>query len=626
MQVTDARASCMSLFSELKRRNVFRAAAAYVAVAWLLIQVAETTFPAFGLDDAKLRALIVVLAIGFVPAVALSWAFELTPDGWKHDSELERDGTLARRTNRLLDRVIMVLLGLGLTYFAVDKFLIDPARDEARVEQALEQGRAEALEAALAKQSIVVLPFANMSPDPEQAYFADGMAEELLNLLARIPELRVISRTSAFSFKDKSASVGEIAEQLKVSHVLEGSVRRSGDRVRITAQLIEARTDAHLWSETYDRELGDMFAIQDEIASHVVNALRLELLGAAPKARRFDPQAYLLTMQARQMLLNLSFDGREATLEGLLKEAVALDTGYSEPWVQLSHFYRFGRTQNRKGERAEFWKSASPDEWVRRSDEALARALELDPDNPRAIALSAHRRASPDQDLQAVARDFERALALDPADPDTLRYAGQFASAIGRFDVGTRLGEFSVERDPLCLMCLYWLGQTYLFAGRLDDAEPRVRTYVASGRGGRYTLGQILLLKGNAREALAEFEQVEESLEPWSQAGRAMALHALGRQADSDAALAELEAVWGERLPHLPAEVYSWTGRPVQAWAWLDRIDRPSYIDPWSPLLQPLAADARWKPYWARFGITLEEIAALQFAPVLPGNGTIQKR
>ena len=256
----------MSLLSELKRRNVFRAAAAYVAVAWLVMQVAEVSFPAFGFSDRALRLLIIALAIGFVPAVALAWVFELTPEGVRRDRDLEPGGPLLRRTNRLLDRAIVVLLALGLTYFAIDKFFLNPSREAARVEQALEQGRSEALEQQLAETSIVVLPFTNLSSDPEQAFFADGMAEELLNLLARIPQLRVISRTSAFSYKGKDVGIAEIARQLKVSHVLEGSVRRSGDRLRITAQLIDAGSDSHLWSRTYDRTLDDVFEVQDEIA------------------------------------------------------------------------------------------------------------------------------------------------------------------------------------------------------------------------------------------------------------------------------------------------------------------------------------------------------------------------
>ena len=612
----------MSLFAELKRRNVFRAAAAYVAVSWLLIQVAETVFPAFGLDDSKLRILIILLAAGLVPAVALSWVFEITPEGWKRDAELDRDSALSRRTNRLLDRGIVLVLGLGIAYFAVDKFLLDPARDQERISEAVEQARTEALEERLGDTSIVVLPFANMSGDPDQEYFADGMAEEMLNLLARIPELRVISPTSAFAFKGKDVGIAGIAGQLKVSHVLEGSVRQAGNRLRITAQLIDARTDSHLWSETYDRTLEDIFDIQDEIAARVVAQLRVTLLGEAPKVRRANPQAYLLAMQARQMLS--SWDVDEAKIHDLLQQAIALDPDYADAWVDLMRLYQTGNLISQaQREKSEFFRTASPEEWDRRADEALDRALAIEPDNARAIAFGADR-GLPSKvsaaDFQKVARDYERALALDPNDPDVLRRAGTFASTIGRFDVGIRLGEFSVARDPLCLLCVYWLGQTYMNAGRLDDAEPLVRSFVDPKRGGQYTLGVLLLLKGEPEQALIEFDRIEaENLQPWKLAGHALALHAMGRVAESDAALAELESTAGERVPHLPAEVYAWTGRPEQAWPWLERVEQPRYIDPWSPLLQPLAGDPRWKAYWAAFGTSLEEVAAIEFDPVLPG-------
>ncbi len=204
----------MSFFRELKRRNVFRAAAAYVAVSWVLMQVAEVTFPAFGFTDRALRSLIIALGVGFLPAVALAWAFELTPEGVKRDRDIDHEGPLAKRTNRLVDRLIIVVLALGIAYFAADKFLIDPARDEERVSRAVEQGREEAIVESYRDKSIVVLPFENLSSDPEQDFFSDGMAEELLNLLAKIPKLRVISRSSAFSFKDKNITIAEIAEQL----------------------------------------------------------------------------------------------------------------------------------------------------------------------------------------------------------------------------------------------------------------------------------------------------------------------------------------------------------------------------------------------------------------------------
>jgi tetratricopeptide (TPR) repeat protein len=432
----------------------------------------------------------------------------------------------------------------------------------------------------------------------------------------------VISRTSAFAFKGKDAGIAEIATQLKVSHVLEGSVRRSGDRLRITAQLIDARTDSHLWSETFDRTLDDIFDIQDEIAARVVAQLRVTLMGEVPKTRRANPQAYLLAMQARQMLNSWEVD--EAKIHDLLQQAIALDANYADPWVDLMRLYQTGSVLTpAQREKSEFFSTASAEEWDRRADEALDRALAIEPDNARAVAFGATRRLPPKlgaADFQKMARDYERALALDPNEPDVLRRAGTFASSIGRFDVGIRLGEFAVARDPLCLLCVYWLGQTYMFAGRLDDAEPLVRSFVDPQRGGQYTLGLLLLLKGEPEQALAEFDGIEtENLQPWRLAGRALALHALGRNAESDAALAELESTAGARVPHLPAEVYAWTGRPEQAWPWLDRIEQPRYIDPWSPLLQPLAQDPRWGTFWAKFGSTLDDLAAVEFDPVLPG-------
>ena len=206
----------MSFISELRRRNVFRAAAAYVAVSWVLMQLAEITFPAFGLSDQAILVLISVLAIGFVPALILAWVFEITPEGVKRERDIDRSGDLARRTNRLLDRAIIVLLTLGVTYLAVDKFLLDPVRDDARVEAAREKGRSEAFGRTFGDKSIAVLPFMNLSGDPDQEYFSDGMSEQLLDLLSRIPELRVISRTSAFAFKGK-----QIGMQLSLIHISE---------------------------------------------------------------------------------------------------------------------------------------------------------------------------------------------------------------------------------------------------------------------------------------------------------------------------------------------------------------------------------------------------------------------
>ena len=254
----------MSLFNELKRRNVLRIATAYVVVAWLVIQVAETIFPLFGFDDAPARIVVIVLAVGFVPAMIFVWVFELTPEGLKKESEIDRNQSITQHTGKKLNRMILIVLALALTYFAFDKFVLDPSRDQSKVETARQEGRSEALAESYGDKSIAVLPFVNMSSDPDQEYFSDGISEELLNLLSKIPEMRVISRSSAFSYKGKDIDIPTIAAQLNVTHVLEGSVRKSGNQIRITAQLIEARSDTHLWSETYDRSLDDIFALQDE--------------------------------------------------------------------------------------------------------------------------------------------------------------------------------------------------------------------------------------------------------------------------------------------------------------------------------------------------------------------------
>jgi TolB-like protein len=303
----------LSLFNELQRRNVFRVGAAYVVGAWLLIQVAETIFPLFGFDDAPARIVVVVLMIGFVPALIFAWAFELTPEGLKKESEVDRTQSIAPNTGKKLDRAIMVVLALALGYFAFDKFVMTPQRESEQlaaleeqktteVEQARQEGRSQALVESYGDKSIAVLPFVNMSEDRGNEYFADGLSEELLNMMVKIPELRVAARTSSFSFKDKDLTISEIARELNVSHVLEGSVRKSGNKVRITAQLIKADDGFHLWSENFDRTLDDIFVVQDEIASEVTRALEVTLLGKSQTDHRIDPEAYSLGLKGLYFL------------------------------------------------------------------------------------------------------------------------------------------------------------------------------------------------------------------------------------------------------------------------------------------------------------------------------------
>lgn len=613
----------MPLFAELKRRNVFRAAAAYVAVAWLVMQVAEVTFPAFGIEDRALRLLIIVLAIGFVPAVALSWAFEITPEGLKRERDLDRSSLLVARTNRLLDRGIVLLLALGLTYFAVDKFVLAPARDEARVEAALQKGRDEALEAARGDKSIVVLPFTNLSTDPEQAFFADGMAEELLNLLARIPGLRVISRTSAFAFKGKDTGIAEIADKLKVSHVLEGSVRRSGDRLRITAQLIDARTDSHLWSETYDRTLDDVFDVQDEIAARVVDALRLELLDPAPRARRVDRQAYVLLMHARQ-LLDSSGDDHQR-IHDLLQQSIAIDPQQPDAWSALS-WLRYRCTLSNVRTHDPYCAQYTVEEANRLAIEANERALLIDPGHAVAIAYRAGQIAFRQYDWPAAAAEFERALRLGPDKTDVSRAAMIYARFIRRPDAAITLGERVVSRDPLCSICAYQLALAYRDSGQLATAEKTMRNFAAAtGRGGWHTISMLRLLDGDAAEALATLESSDAIEDDGRLHGRALALHSLGRRPEALAVAAELQRVAAAEAPALIAEVYAWMGDLERAYSWLQKAaeSKPSRneliaFDWTSPFLRPLLDTPRGQAILRRFGAADEQLAAIRFEVPFP--------
>ena len=289
----------MSLYSELKRRNVLRVGAAYLVAAWLIIQVIETVLPFYGVSDQIIRWIMTALLVGLIPALVLAWVFELTPEGVRRDSEIDPAEAAPSKATRKLDGAIMIVLALALGYFAVDKFILQPGRDRTLVEETAQQVRSDTLIESYGDRSIAVLPFVDMSINQDQEYMSDGIAEELLNLLAKVPELRVISRSSAFTFKGKDIEIPEIARQLNAAYVLEGSVRQAGDQLRITAQLIEARSDTHLWSETYDRKLENIFQIQDEISAAVVEELKLALLGETPKSQIIDENAYRQILQAR---------------------------------------------------------------------------------------------------------------------------------------------------------------------------------------------------------------------------------------------------------------------------------------------------------------------------------------
>ena len=274
----------MSFFTELKRRNVFRVGAAYLVAAWLVIQLVETIFPAFGFGDSAVRLAVIVLAIGFVPVLILAWAFEITPEGVKRDEEVDRSRSISADTGRKLNRAVVVLLVVAVSYFAVDKFVLAPQSqndESAGIQQAGKKPPAvvqtDSAVSSVQVRSVAVLPFVAMSSGEDDRYFADGLTEDILNYLASVPELLVTDLTSSFHFKGTDLPIPDIAATLGVANVVEGSVRRAGERVRITAQLIRAADGFHLWSQTYDRTLEDVFAVQEDIARNITEVLDVVL-------------------------------------------------------------------------------------------------------------------------------------------------------------------------------------------------------------------------------------------------------------------------------------------------------------------------------------------------------------
>jgi TolB-like protein len=464
---------------------------------------------------------------------------------------------------------------------------------------------------AIPEKSIAVLPFVDMSAGKDQEYFSDGISEELLNLLAKIPQLQVTARTSSFAFKGKEVAIPEIARTLHVAHVLEGSVRKAGNSVRITAQLIKAGTDTHLWSQTYDRKLDDVFAIQDEIAADVVKQLKVTLLSAAPKARTTDPEAYALYLQAVQL-------GRPFTAEAfqqsdaLYRKALAIDPRYVPAWAGLSRNFGNETSQGLLPNKEGF----------ARAREAAVKALAIDPDYAPAHAGLGWIAMYGDNDLASAALHLERALAIDPADLRVLTTSATLLQSLGRLDEALALEEAAVRRDPVNVTTLFNLGYHQRMAGRLDAAIASFRTVLSlsPSNGGAHCQLGVALLKGDAKGALAEIAQ--ETSEIYKMIGLPMAYQALGRKADSDAALAALIAKYEKDAPYNIASVYAFRGEADQAFKWLDKA--VEYGDGGlgeivtDNLFDKIHADPRWLAFLRKIGKAPEQLAKIEFKVTLP--------
>jgi TolB-like protein/Tfp pilus assembly protein PilF len=500
----------MNLLSELKRRNVFRVALFYIVAAWVVVQVAETVLPVFEVPDSMLRGLVILLALGFVPAVVLAWVFEWTPDGIRRESDLDADHGVRRKTANKLNWATLIVALLAIGLLLADRLLPEPGptaqlqsdstADDKADNGAATESRAGGV-AGIADASIAVLPFADLSPEGDQAYFSDGIAEEILNVLVRVDGLEVASRTSSFGFKGReSLGIPAIAETLKVRHILEGSVRRAGDSVRVTAQLIDAATDRHLWSDTFDRPLSaeNLFAIQDEVASAIVEALvsslGLNAIVAVPLERSTENlDAYDLFLKARAL-----FQGRREfqRADALLEAALAGDPSFAKAWELRAALNSLMREYAASDIAAE-----AQDQRV---SEFAERALALDPNSDMAIAVLARVRSEANRnlrarhDIAAILADFERALAINPHNASTHNWLGIELAVVGRGEDALARFERCVEIDPGFGPCSENTYELLLGLGREAQALERFERALGTGAvTGQYVNFTLLAQAGN---------------------------------------------------------------------------------------------------------------------------------
>lgn len=610
----------MSLLRELQRRNVIRVATAYVVTAWLIIQVIETIFPAFGFGDEAIRLAVIILGIGFVPAVIGAWVFEWTPDGLKRDSEAP-EAPPSRARN--FDRAIVIILAIGIVYFAFDKFVLAPERAAEREAEVAEQAAEEVRKGFYGDRSIAVLPFDNLSSDPEQVYFVDGVAEEILNLLARIRDLRVISRSSSFAFRDQGLEIPDIAERLDVAHVLEGSVRRAGNRVRVTAQLIQARTDTHLWSKTYERELEDVFRIQDEIAADVAKNLEIALLNPLPHSRNVNPEAYALVQQVSQ-IFQARAENTGARMYALAKRAAELDPDYAEAvkWLGYAEFMRAVDGLVPWAEAEPRWKALE------------ARYMELAPDSGYIEASRANdlERAG---EYEAAAEMYLRSLEKELTDSEQLRWAGRFAILIGKLDIAVAILEHAIAIDPLNHQVRRILSQALMFRGGPGDYDRAIEIreqYLASASGGQLFYSVLLLLTGQPENVAQVWPGQENTDHAQMHSCLAMADYSSGRVEEAMQRIGAIE----ERLAQRPdresrdawqvrfhlAYAYAWIGDADKAFEHLmppsEHIAYTDRLDVLNPVWQKITDDPRWAEYREAIGMSAERLAAIEFDPWLP--------
>ncbi|HEV2608327.1 MAG TPA: hypothetical protein VGT79_10140, partial [Xanthomonadaceae bacterium] len=572
----------MAFFAELTRRNVLRAGALYIGAAWAVSQGVAQLLPVFDFPNWVVRWIVIAAAIGFPFAMLFSWFYEWTPQGIVRESDVAPDASVTRETGRKMDRWIFAVMAVAIVLLLADIFVRHP-----------DAGTRAA--GGSADKSIAVLPFVNMSGDPKNDYFSDGITEEILNALAQVPGLKVAARTSAFAFKGKDEDLRKVGEALDVATVLEGSVQRQGDDVRITAQLIDSHNGYHLWSQTYDRKLTNVFAVEDEISRAIADRLQAQLVGGPrSNAGTHDARAHELYLRGLTLLAARGAGLRDAA--DAFRQAVAIDPGYAQAWASLAQAQVLVHN----------WHLDSEGTAMREADSAVKRALDLDPDNATAhVALGIihdERWEWADAD-----REFRRALELAPGDAEALDQYAQFLHDTGNMQAALPVIERANRLDPLSGLIGGVHALVLMDLRRLGPARAQIDRTLAVAPASRFARG-IAMILALASKDYTEAEVQARVFAPL--AGRspdsyvalvrgvadpAQRAHALQVLAKLDAAGIE-KSRWrillGDRdgaLTVLESDV----GNPTE---W-------SAQQLWAPVFDPLRDDPRFKAVLKKMGL-----------------------
>ena len=579
-----------TFLAELKRRHVYRVAIAYGVVAWLLIQVATQVFPFFEIPNWVVRLVVLVSVLGFPISLIIAWAFEMTPQGMKREEEIAPNEYIPHWSTRKFAALIVTIamLATGVLMF--------------QLVRSKPTSPAQITAAAMPSQkSIAVLPLLNESGDPGDEYFSDGLSEELIAALAQVRGLKVIGRSSSFRFKDKKEESKAIGEKLGVSTLLEGTVRKQGDQVRIVAELINAADGSELWSRTFDRELKDIFAVQSEIAMAVATSLELTVLGANEKSAQ---NAATKSVEAHNAYLQGHFYFERRNLEdyrksvGFFDQAIHLDPGYALAYAERSEAWAWiGDLSSEKQKEA--WAAAGSD---------AEKAVAIDPHLAEAHAALGWVRFFIEWKFAEGLAELGRAQELSPWNPTANDLMARVVVYLGQFQEAEKLARQAIELDPLAYQARTSLARVLFTEGKLDEVEASARKAAElqpTAAGNHRWQVFVAIQRGDGEAALREARL--EPNEGYRHFELALAHYARGDRPAADAALAELIAKDGDFLAYQIAEVYAWRGEKDKAFEWLqislndhDTGTLSLLID---PLMRGLRHDARYDGLLAKIGL-----------------------